>query len=236
MASDGKRHVYACGGFLPLRGMPPIISAMLAQTGTSKPRLCLLPTADETDLSWVQAAEQAFDASPITVSHLRLFPMPSADPTELLLAADAVFVGGGSTANMLALWQVHGIDVLLRRAWDAGVVLGGVSAGATCWFEGGVTDSFGPQLAPLRDGLGLLGGSYCSHYNRELRRPSFHEAVTSGLLPAGLACDDGAAAHFVDTDLAQVLTETAEARAWRVSSDAEGQIIELPLATHLISG
>ncbi|MGH9069474.1 MAG: Type 1 glutamine amidotransferase-like domain-containing protein [Acidimicrobiales bacterium] len=205
---------------------------MLQQTGRDDPSLCLVPTADETDLHFVDAAEKAFEGSKVAVSHLRLFPMPNVtDPEDLLMSSDAIFVGGGSTANMLAVWRVHGLDRVLRRAWESGVVLGGSSAGAMCWFEGGLTDSFGPQLSPLADGLSLLAGSYCPHYNRELRRPRFQEAVTHGSLPPGIACADGVTAHFVDDDLGEVLAEAKadDVQAWRVGLDAQGQVSEAPL-------
>src|SRR5215472_5871060 len=134
--------------------------------------------------------------------------MPSvADPADLLLSQDVIFVGGGSAANMLAVWRVHGLDVVMRDAWQAGIVLAGVSAGAICWFVGGTTDSFGP-LRPFIGGLALLPGSYCPHYDSEPgRRPFFHQLVAAGTLPAGIACDDGAAAHFADDSLDEVVAD-----------------------------
>ena len=107
---------------------------------------------------------------------------------------------------MLAIWRLHGMDAILREAWEDGVVLCGMTAGWLCWFECGVTDSFGPDLAPLHDGLGFLPGSHCPHYDGEAqRRPRYHGLVAEGL-PGGFAADDGAALHFVGTDLAEVVT------------------------------
>ena len=115
---------------------------------------------------------------------LRTFPWPPEDLRELILDQDAICVSGGNTANMLAIWRVHGIDELLREAWENGVVLFGASAGMICWFEAGVTDSFGPQLDGM-DCLGLLAGSACPHYDgEELRRPRYRELVDGGV-PGG---------------------------------------------------
>ena len=103
------------------------------------------------------------------MTHLSFYPWPPADLRELVLAQDVILVAGGSTANLLAVWRVHGFDRILREAWEAGVVLSGWSAGMICWFAAGVTDSFGPQLEGMRDGLGFLPGSACPHYDGEER-------------------------------------------------------------------
>ena len=131
---------------------------------------------------------------------------------------------------MLAIWRVHGIDRALRQAWDRGAVLAGGSAGANCWFEACVTDSFGPQLDPLPDGLGFLSGSFCPHYDGEaLRRPVYTRLVSEGRLPPGIACDDAAAAIFEGTELVEVVASRAGARAYRV-----GPAGEEPLDVRLI--
>jgi peptidase E len=159
--------------------------------------------------------------------------MPSvADPEDFLLTRDLIFVGGGSVANMLAVWRVHQLDRILRTAWQAGVVLAGVSAGAICWFEGGTTDSFGPDLRPFTDGLGLLAGSYCPHYDSEpARRPLFTSLIAAGLLPAGIACDDGAGAHFVDGELQGVVSGLPGAAGYRVVPGSAGGFTQATLAT-----
>ena len=120
------------------------------------------------------------------LSVLTLFHREVSDIAELLLSQDVIYVGGGNTANMLAIWRLHGVDVVLREAWSRGIVLAGVSAGANCWFEACSTDSFGPDLAPLNDGLGFLAGSFCPHYDGEvLRKPTYERWVAEGVLPAG---------------------------------------------------
>jgi peptidase E len=230
MARDGRRHVFAGGGFLPFLGVPPIVAAMLVETGRPAPALCLVPTGDETELRWLDATERTLRTSAATVSHLRLFPSPNVtDPADLLRSADAIFVGGGSTANMLAVWRAHGLDDVLRDAWSAGTVVGGVSAGAMCWFEASLTDSFGPDLHPLPDGLGVVGGSFCPHFDREPRRPRYRETVADGSLPGGIACEDGVTVHFADDELVDVVSERRTARAWRLGRRVDGSLVEAPV-------
>jgi peptidase E len=169
-------------------------------------------------------------------SHLQLFPMPNvADPEDLLLSQDVIFVGGGSVANMVAVWRVHGLELVLRRAWEQGIVLAGVSAGAICWFEGGTTDSFGPELRPFTDGLNVLAGSYCPHYSAEpLRRPAYQALVADGTLPPGIACDDGTAAHFAEYALAEIVADHPGVTGYRVEPDGNGGCVEEPLSPTLV--
>ena len=144
-----------------------------------------------------------------------------------------VYVGGGNTVNMLAVWRAHGLNAVLREAWEAGVVLCGVSAGALCWFEGGSTDSFGGGLSPLRDGLGLLPGSVCPHYDGEAeRRPTYHDFILKGL-PGGNAADDGVGLHFVGTEFAEAISSRPDARAFRVERQGDG-VIETLLSTRFL--
>jgi dipeptidase E len=155
------------------------------------------------------------------VRRVDFFPWPPGNLRELVLSQDAIVVGGGNTANMLAIWRVHGFDTLLREAWEQGTVLTGSSAGMICWFEAGVTDSFGPQLEGMRDGLGFLPGSACPHYDaEEPRRPVYRQLVADGF-PAGYAADDDAAILFVDTEPAEVWTFRDGATAYRVEPGGE---------------
>jgi dipeptidase E len=122
---------------------------------------------------------------------------------------------------MLAIWRVHGFDLLLREAWERGALICGSSAGMICWFEAGVTDSFGPALAAMRDLLGFLPGSACPHYDgEERRRPVYRKLVDEGF-PAGYAADDGAALHFVGTELREVVSQWEGARAYRIEPGTE---------------
>ena len=179
-------------------------------------------------------ASPAFDGLPAEapgeLTHFSFYPWPPEDLRSLALAHDVILVCGGNTANMLAVWRLHGFDRVLREAWEAGVVLCGWSAGMICWFEASVTDSFGPALAPLRDGLGLLPGSACPHYDgEELRRPVYTALVADGF-PPGIALDDGAGAHYVGRELREVLTSREGAGGYWVGPDGE-----VPLPVRVIS-
>ena len=155
-----------------------------------------------------------------------LFNRTVADLRAFVLAQDVVWVGGGNTASLLAVWRMHGLDEVLREAWEAGVVLCGVSAGMNCWFEGSTTDSFDvTRLAGLHDGLGLLPGSACPHYDgEEQRRPLYRRLVAEGALPPGYAADDAAAMVFEGTALAEVVTHGGGSTAYRVTADGEGPL------------
>src|SRR5215468_4977112 len=184
MAADGRRHVIAIGGgmLVPDGRVPVHMDYALRLTGRAEPRICVLNTANGDDPQWALRMYDRFAGRPARLSHLALFPMPNvADPEDLLLSQDVIFVGGG-------------------------IVLAGSSAGGICWFEGGTTDSFGRELRAFTDGLGLLAGSYCPHYDSEPgRRPLYHRLIADGTLAAGIACDDGAAAHFTDHELTELL-------------------------------
>jgi peptidase E len=218
------------------RGAQPLLAHAAWLTGASAPRACVINTASADDPSSYLRMYDMLAPAAGRVTHLRLFPMPSvSDPADLLLSQDLIFVGGGSVANMLAVWRVHGLDVVLRQAWNAGIVLSGVSAGAICWFTGGTTDSFGPDLRPYADGLGLLAGSYCPHYDSEpQRRPLFRSLIGQGALPAGIACDDGAAAHFADEDLAGIVADGPGAVGYSVRPADGGRWVESPLPAKLL--
>jgi peptidase E len=167
---------------------------------------------------------EQWPASRCEPTHVALFGMPE-NVRERILGADAVVVAGGNTANMLAVWRVHGVDEALREAWERGVVLTGWSAGAICWFESGVTDSFGPELAPIDGCLGFFPGSFCPHYDgEEHRRPVYRQLVAEGSLPSGYAADDLAGLHFVGTELDSVVSARDGATAYRVDREGERRL------------
>jgi dipeptidase E len=221
-----ERHIVALGGSFP--GLhPPIDDFVLGLTGRERPRVCYLGTATGDATDRLVRFYEAF-ASRTDASHLELFGVPEPGLRERLLEQDLIWVGGGNTASMLAVWRVHAVDEALREAWERGVVLTGSSAGAICWFEAAVTDSFGPELAPMRC-LGFLPGSACPHYDtEERRRPTFRRLVASGELPPGFAADDGAGLHFAGTELAEVVAAVPGARGYRLEPTAEG-VAETPL-------
>lgn len=242
MSGDERRQVLAIGGFsgqLSLRdALPALIGHALALSGVPQPRVCVMNTASGDEPSAFVRMYARLAQCGARPSHLQLFPMPNvADPAKHLLAQDVIFVGGGSVANMVAVWQVHGLAEVLREAWEAGIVLAGVSAGAICWFDGGTTDSFGPELRPFTAGLGLLAGSYCPHYSAEpTRRPAYQALVAGGTLPAGIACDDGTAAHFVGTELAEIVADVPGVAGYRVRPDGSGSVTEEPIPARLLPG
>src|SRR5580704_12671668 len=238
MAADGRRHILAIGGIsAPADGpLPPIITHALSLSGATAPRVCVLNTAAGDDPAGYVRMYSRLAQHGARPSHLQLFTMPNVrDPADLLLSQDVIFVGGGSVANMVAVWRVHGLDNVMRQAWDAGIVLAGVSAGAVCWFLGGTTDSFGPELRPFTDGLRFLAGSYCPHYSGEpTRRPAYQALVAGGSLRAGIACDDGAAAHFAGDDLEAIVAERPGAAGYRVEPDGNGGARETALPAALL--
>jgi dipeptidase E len=157
------------------------------------------------------------------MTHLHFSPWPPADLRELALGHDVILVAGGNTANALAIWRTHGFDEVLREAWEEGVLLTGWSAGMICWFEQSVTDSFGPELAPLQC-LGFLPGSACPHYDGEERRRRVYTQLVANGFPAGVAADDDVALHYVGTELREVVTTREGATAYRVTPAGEERL------------
>ena len=201
---------------------------MLDLSGRERPRICFVATASGENAQGLAAFYATF-ARRAEPTHLDLFGRQVEDVEAFLLDQDVIYVGGGNTANLLAVWRAHGIDRILRRAWAEGVVLTGLSAGSLCWFEGGTTDSFG-GLAALRDGLGFLPGSHTPHYDGEPgRRPTYHRLVADGSLPDGYAADDCAALVYRGTQLVEVVTSQPAARGYRVERGPNGRAVETEL-------
>ncbi|HTS96407.1 MAG TPA: peptidase E [Streptosporangiaceae bacterium] len=198
----------------------PLIRFAVELSGVTgrAPRICHIGTAGG-DQQWFNALfSEAGEAAGMTVTHLNLFPMPTTgDPASLLLGQDVIWVGGGSVANLLAVWRLHGLDEPLRRAWQAGVVLGGVSAGSVCWHVGGTTDSFGPDLRPVTNGLAFVPFAAGVHYDsEEQRRPLLQRLVAAGDLPDAYATDDGVGILYRGTEFAEAVTEVRGKGAYRV--------------------
>jgi peptidase E len=217
----------------------PLIMHAIELSGVAgrAPRLCHLGTAGG-DQRWLQAwFSDAGREAGVDVTHLNLFSMPSTDDmTGFLLHQDVVWVGGGSVANLLALWRLHGLDESFRQVWQAGVVLAGVSAGSICWHVGGTTDSFGPDLRPVTNGLGFLPYSNGVHYDsEEQRRPLFQKLIADGTLPGGYATDDGTGLVYHGTELAEAVTEMRGKGAYRVTRDG-GKAREERIEPRLLPG
>jgi dipeptidase E len=206
-----------------------VLDLARASRGQDRPRVCLLATASGDAPTYLALFYAGF-ARRADATHLALFERTVQDIEAFLLDQDVVYVGGGNTENMLAIWRVHGVDRALRRAWESGVVMAGLSAGSLCWFETGTTDSFGLGLAQLSAGLGFLPGSHSPHYDSDtLRRPRYQQLVADGSMPAGYAADDGAALVFRGTELVEVVTSRPEARGYRVERGPSGDAVETVL-------
>ena len=203
----------------------------LAGVDGRAPRICLVATAVGDDPFIVASFYAAAMARGLAASHLALFPMPNVDDVAAhLLAQDVVFVWGGSVAGLLAMWRLHGVDAAMREAWQAGVVLTGSSAGSICWHVGGTTDSFGPDLRPVTDGVGLVPYSNGVHYDsEEQRRPLFRSLIADGTLPAGFATDDGVGLLYRGTEFVEAVAEQDGKGAYRVERSADGAAVETPI-------
>jgi dipeptidase E len=183
------------------------------------PKVLFVPTAAADDDSRVVEFYASFGGR-AEATHAPFFPWPRDDLREHALSRDVIYISGGNTANALAIWRAHGFDRVLREAWQAGMLLAGWSAGMICWFEGAVTDSFGPELGPLHDGLGFLPGSACPHFDGEpRRRPLYTELVRDGVLPPGYAADDRVGILFEGSEVSEVVTCREGATAYRVGSE-----------------
>jgi peptidase E len=210
------------------------LAADLAGAG-EHPRLCMIGTAGGDDMPRLAAVHNAFSKIGFISSHLTLFPMPNVpDVRAHLLAQDVIWVGGGSTANLLALWRMHGLDTILRECWEAGVVLSGVSAGSLCWHVGGTTDSFGPTLQPVTNGLAFLPYSNSPHHDvEEQRRPLIHRLIAEGALPDGYATENGTGLVFFGTDLHEAFTEVEGKVAYSLRREGD-TTREEPLPTRVL--
>lgn len=210
----------------------------LAGVAGRAPRVCFLATACGDAPAVVRDFYDLAQEAGFHGSHLSLFAMPNvADIREHLLAQDVIWVWGGSVAGLLAMWELHGVGDVMREAWEAGVVLTGVSAGSICWHRGGTTDSFGPDLRPITNGLGLVPWSNGVHYDsEEQRRPLFQELIAAGTLPTGYATDDGVGLHYRGTELVEALTEEPGKAAYLVERAGGGGAVETRLETRLLRG
>ncbi len=226
------------GGYLPherLRfELGPLVRYAVELSGAHgrTPRVCHLGTASGDPAEFAVHLSEAAREAGVDLSHLRLFTMPNVDDVEgHLMEQDVVWVHGGSVANLLAVWRVHGLDEILRRVWGAGVVLAGVSAGSICWYQGGTTDSFGPQLQAVSNGLGFLPYGNGVHYDtEERRRPLVHRLVADGTLPETHCTDDGVGVVYHGTELVEAVTELDGGRAYIVRCEGAAAVEE-PLET-----
>ena len=211
-------------------------AAELANAGDDA-KFCFLHQAVGDPENWIGATYAAFAKTNYRASHLQLFPMPNHDDIRAhLLDQDVIWVNGGSVANLCAVWRAHGLEEILYEAWQAGVVLGGVSAGSICWHVGGSTDSYGLELRGFTDGLGWLPYSNGVHYDgEEQRRPMMHKLIGDGTLPDGYATDDGAGLVYRGTRLAEVVADKEGPLGYELKRAADGSVTETPLPTRVLT-
>jgi peptidase E len=232
--ADAPTIVATSGGIKPgsrtrfeLSGLTEHAIELAGVTGRA-PKVCFLATALGDNPLIISAFYEAAMLRGLRPSHLVTFPMPNvADVTAHLLEQDVVWVFGGSVAGLLAMWRLHGYDDAMRRAWEAGVVLTGGSAGSICWHLGGTTDSFGPDLRPITDGLGFVPYSNGVHYDSEpQRRPLFQQLIAEGALPAGYATDDGVGIVYRGTEFGEAVTDSDGKGAYWVERGTDGGAVE----------
>jgi peptidase E len=234
MATDAPTILATSGGYKQhdrlLFGFAELVDHAVELSGATgrTPRICHLGTAGGDQRSWNHDMSEAARAAGFDLTHLNLFLMPNiADMEGHLLEQDVVWVNGGSVANLLAIWRVHGLDAIFHRVWQAGVVLAGVSAGSICWHVGGTTDSFGPELRAVTNGLGFLPYGNGVHYDsEERRRPLVHELVGQGTLPTTYCTDDGVGLVYRGTELVEAVSEVEGKGAYVVTRDGDGVVEE----------
>ncbi|MGH6690539.1 MAG: Type 1 glutamine amidotransferase-like domain-containing protein [Gammaproteobacteria bacterium] len=215
------------GGFSMEPDNPALDLYVLERARRTNPSVCFIATASGDAETYIDAFYTAFRKLPCRPAHLPLFAR-TPDLKTMIPEQDVIYVGGGNTKSMLAVWREWGLPDLLRSAWESGTVLAGVSAGAICWFESGLTDSSGTGLYPLSC-LGFLPGACCPHYDGEAeRRPALRRLIEQGAIANTLALDDGAAAHFVNARLANVVSSRPHAHAYRVER-VDGRAMETSL-------
>ncbi len=242
MPADEPTIVATSMGFLPgrrtLLSPGPVFDLCRELAGSpERTRLCYLGTAGGDQRHRQAAVLEAFQASAYDVSVLSLFPMPNvADMRAHLLDQDVVWVDGGSVAGLLALWRLHGLGEIFTDVWESGVVLAGVSAGSICWHVGGPTDSFGPMLRPVMNGLALLPYGNGVHYDSEAqRRPLLHHLVGADALPTSYATDDGAGLIYRGTDFVEAVADRNGSAAYRIERIGPDQVRETVLSARLIT-
>jgi peptidase E len=218
------------GGFSMEPDNPLLDHYILGLARAERPKICFIPTASGDSDKYIVRFYTAFMQRLCVPAHLSLFNPPTADLRSFVLEQDILYVGGGNTKNLMALWKEWGLDQVLREAWQGGKVLAGLSAGSICWFEQGVTDSIPGTLSVLNC-LGFLKGSNCPHYDGEAnRRPTYHQLLATGQIGNGYATEDGVGLHFVGDKLEKIISSRPRAKAYQLERSGES-VSEEPLKT-----
>ncbi|MFC4276477.1 Type 1 glutamine amidotransferase-like domain-containing protein [Achromobacter aloeverae] len=228
------------GGFMMEDTLSPIDEYIVSLTGKVRPRICYLATASGDLPAHLDKFHAAYGNMGCETSHLAFFRQPDSRSILVsefhtkLLEQDAIFVGGGNTKSALAVWREWGLDNVLKEAWEGGVLLAGMSAGAMCWFEAGVTDSLGRAMLRPLDGLGFLRGGCAVHYSSDQeRRRSLHAAHQAWTIPTSIAIDDFAAALYVDASLDGVVSWRAGSTAYQTYYDGDAVVETAMVAANI---
>ena len=223
MAQIKQQIIALGGGGFSMEPENPLLDRYILQQSDSQfPKVCFLPTASGDSDRYITRFYEAFTQLECRPTHLSLFRPPTDSLKSLLQNQDIIYVGGGSTFNLMALWRAWNLDAVLRAVWERGTVLCGLSAGSLCWFEAGLSDSVIPGQYAALTGLGFLPGSHCPHYDSESgRRPNYQQCISAGKLADGVAAEDGVALHYIGTELARVVSSRPEAKAYRVYLEGE---------------
>jgi dipeptidase E len=233
--SEIKRQVIAMGGggFSMEPDNPLLDQYIIKQARKTRPSVCFLPHATDDAVRSTFRFFKAFSKLDVKLTYLSLFSPETADLESFLMEQDIIYVGGGNTKSMIALWREWNLDAVLYRAYENGLVLAGLSAGANCWFEQCSTDSV-PGAYSVLSCLGILRGSFCPHYDGEAeRRPSLHKLLSEDKIASGYAADDGAAAHFINGEFACAVSSRSHAKVYKVGK-VDGQVTEEVIETHYL--
>jgi peptidase E len=220
------------GGGFSMEQSPLLDDYILDICGKECPKICFVPTASGDSEGYVLRFYRRFGRANCSPTDLKLFEREITDLEAFACSQDIIYVGGGNTANMLAVWHVHGFDSALRKALSSGTVLAGLSAGSLCWFESGLTDSFGKEMKEINC-LRFLPGSYCPHYDSEKQRQFSYKSLVERGMVGGYAVDDGVGLHFINGHLHKVVSSRTHAKAYRVES-LEGRAVETPITPILL--
>lgn len=223
-----NRHIVAMGGggFSMEPNNPLLDLYVLKLTEKAKPKVCFIPTASGDSQGYIDRFYESFNKHQCIPTHLSLFNGHTADLESFVFDQDILYVGGGNTRNLITLWKEWGIDKIIRKAYENGTVLAGISAGSICWFEQGLTDSIPGRLSSLKC-LGFLKGSNCPHYDGESeRRPSYHRLMSHNEILPGIATEDGVAAHFINEEISGFISSQPDKKAYTVSIN-NNQVTEI---------
>ena len=223
---QGQIVAFGGGGFAMEPENPLLDDYVLGLCRRERPRVCLVPTASGDSAAWIDRFYDVFDEQRCEAGHLGLFSRSVDDLYTFLSGFDVLYAGGGNTVNLLAVWRAQGLTEVLPRLLSEGMIACGVSAGALCWFEQGITDSYGPALNPLTNGLGYVPGAFCPHYDSDWRRPDAFRGFVGRTGEAGWGVEDGVGLHYVDGELTRIVSSRPHARAWRHTPAEDGTRVD----------